>query len=36
MAPAWTSLKASPASVVRAIFDGVDDGEEEIFPDPTS
>jgi NAD(P)-dependent dehydrogenase (short-subunit alcohol dehydrogenase family) len=29
-------LKASPESVALAIFDGVDNGEEEIFPDPTS
>jgi NAD(P)-dependent dehydrogenase (short-subunit alcohol dehydrogenase family) len=28
--------KASPESVARAIFDGVEDGEEEIFPDPLS
>jgi NAD(P)-dependent dehydrogenase (short-subunit alcohol dehydrogenase family) len=28
--------KASPESVARAIFDGVDNGEEEIFPDPLS
>jgi NAD(P)-dependent dehydrogenase (short-subunit alcohol dehydrogenase family) len=28
--------KASPASVARAIFDGVATGEEEIFPDPMS
>jgi NAD(P)-dependent dehydrogenase (short-subunit alcohol dehydrogenase family) len=28
--------KASPESVASAIFDGVDDGEEEIFPDPLS
>ena len=28
--------KASPESVARAIFDAVDNGEEEIFPDPTS
>ncbi|ETK33652.1 SDR family NAD(P)-dependent oxidoreductase [Microbispora sp. ATCC PTA-5024] len=28
--------KAAPASVARAIFDGVDAGEEEIFPDPMS
>jgi NAD(P)-dependent dehydrogenase (short-subunit alcohol dehydrogenase family) len=28
--------KASPESVARAIFDGVEDGEEEIFPDPAS
>jgi NAD(P)-dependent dehydrogenase (short-subunit alcohol dehydrogenase family) len=28
--------KSSPASVARAILDGVDGGEEEIFPDPLS
>jgi NAD(P)-dependent dehydrogenase (short-subunit alcohol dehydrogenase family) len=28
--------KAAPASVARAIFDGVDRGEDEIFPDPLS
>ena len=28
--------KASPESVARAIFDGVDNGEEDIFPDPAS
>jgi len=28
--------KASPESVARAILDGVDKGEEEIFPDPMS
>jgi NAD(P)-dependent dehydrogenase (short-subunit alcohol dehydrogenase family) len=28
--------KASPESVARAIFDGVEKGEEEIFPDSTS
>jgi NAD(P)-dependent dehydrogenase (short-subunit alcohol dehydrogenase family) len=28
--------KASPESVARAIFDAVDDGEEDIFPDPMS
>jgi NAD(P)-dependent dehydrogenase (short-subunit alcohol dehydrogenase family) len=28
--------KASPESVARAIFDGVKQGEEEIFPDPMS
>jgi NAD(P)-dependent dehydrogenase (short-subunit alcohol dehydrogenase family) len=28
--------KASPQSVARAIFDGVENGEEEIFPDPLS
>jgi NAD(P)-dependent dehydrogenase (short-subunit alcohol dehydrogenase family) len=28
--------KASPESVARAIFDGVERGEDEIFPDPIS
>jgi NAD(P)-dependent dehydrogenase (short-subunit alcohol dehydrogenase family) len=28
--------KASPESVARAIFDGVEQGEEDIFPDPMS
>jgi NAD(P)-dependent dehydrogenase (short-subunit alcohol dehydrogenase family) len=28
--------KAAPESVARAIFDGVERGEEEIFPDPMS
>src|SRR5712672_830187 len=28
--------KASAQSVARAIFDGVENGEEDIFPDPTS
>ena len=28
--------KATPASVARSIFDGVDAGEEDIFPDATS
>ena len=28
--------KASPESVARGIFDGVENGEEEIFPDPMS
>jgi NAD(P)-dependent dehydrogenase (short-subunit alcohol dehydrogenase family) len=28
--------KASPESVARAIFDGVEKGQEEIFPDPMS
>jgi NAD(P)-dependent dehydrogenase (short-subunit alcohol dehydrogenase family) len=32
----WAIPKSSPASVARAIFDGVEDGEDEIFPDPTS
>ncbi len=28
--------KSSPESVARAIFDGIDKGEEDIFPDPMS
>lgn len=28
--------KASPESVARAIFDGVEKDEEDIFPDPMS
>ena len=28
--------KTSPESVARAIFDGVENGEEDIFPDPAS
>ena len=28
--------KAAPESVARAIFDGVDNGDEDIFPDPMS
>jgi hypothetical protein len=28
--------KASPESVAQAIFDGVEKGEEDIFPDPAS
>ena len=28
--------KASPEAVARAIFDGVDNGDEDIFPDPAS
>jgi NAD(P)-dependent dehydrogenase (short-subunit alcohol dehydrogenase family) len=28
--------KASPESVARAIFDGIENGEEEVFPDPMS
>jgi short-subunit dehydrogenase len=28
--------KTSPESVARAIFDGVDNGDEDIFPDPMS
>jgi NAD(P)-dependent dehydrogenase (short-subunit alcohol dehydrogenase family) len=32
----WRIPKASPSAVARAIFDGVRDGEDEIFPDPMS
>jgi hypothetical protein len=28
--------KASPEAVARAIFDGLEQGAEEIFPDPMS
>jgi short-subunit dehydrogenase len=28
--------KTSPEAVARAIFDGVDNGDEDIFPDPAS
>jgi NAD(P)-dependent dehydrogenase (short-subunit alcohol dehydrogenase family) len=28
--------KASPESVARAVFDAIDNGEEDIFPDPSS
>jgi short-subunit dehydrogenase len=28
--------KASPESAAQAIFDGLENGEEEIFPDPMS
>jgi hypothetical protein len=28
--------KAAPASVAAAIFDGVENGEDDIFPDPMS
>ncbi len=28
--------KASPDTVARGIFDGVENGQEEIFPDPMS
>jgi hypothetical protein len=31
-----TTQPASAESVARAIFDGVDNGEEDIFPDPAS
>jgi NAD(P)-dependent dehydrogenase (short-subunit alcohol dehydrogenase family) len=36
MSRAFDVPKASPESVARAIFDGVEKGEEEIFPDPMS
>jgi NAD(P)-dependent dehydrogenase (short-subunit alcohol dehydrogenase family) len=36
MAPNIDIPKASPESVARAIFDGVEKGEQEIFPDPLS
>ena len=32
----WDIPKASPESAAHAIFDGVEAGEEEIFPDPLS
>jgi NAD(P)-dependent dehydrogenase (short-subunit alcohol dehydrogenase family) len=32
----WDIPKTSPRSVARAILDGVEAGEEEIFPDPMS
>jgi NAD(P)-dependent dehydrogenase (short-subunit alcohol dehydrogenase family) len=36
MTRAYPIPKASPESVAKAIFDGVDNGEEEIFPDPVA
>jgi NAD(P)-dependent dehydrogenase (short-subunit alcohol dehydrogenase family) len=36
MAPSIDIPKASPESVARAILDGVEMGDEEIFPDPMS
>jgi len=36
MAPKTDIPKASVESVARAIFDGVENGDEEIFPDPLS
>lgn len=36
MSRAFDVPKASPESVARAIFDGVESGEDEIFPDPMS
>jgi hypothetical protein len=32
----WDLPKSSPESVARAIFDGVENGEEDIFPDSMS
>jgi len=32
----YDAPKSSPESVARSIFDGVERGEEDIFPDPTS
>jgi len=32
----WDVPKASPASVAARIFDGLDRGEDEIFPDDVS
>ncbi len=34
MTAGFDTPKASPQSVARAIFDGMDNGEEDIFPDP--
>jgi NAD(P)-dependent dehydrogenase (short-subunit alcohol dehydrogenase family) len=36
MTRGWEIPKASPESVARAIFDGVENGDEEVFPDPLS
>ena len=36
MTRGWDIPKSSPESVARAIFDGVENGEEEVFPDPLS
>ncbi|GAA3000224.1 SDR family oxidoreductase [Streptosporangium longisporum] len=36
MSRAFDAPKASPESVARAVFDGVENEEEDIFPDPTS
>jgi short-subunit dehydrogenase len=36
MSRGFDGPKASPESVARAIFDGVEKGEEDIFPDPMS
>jgi NAD(P)-dependent dehydrogenase (short-subunit alcohol dehydrogenase family) len=36
MTRGYDAPKSSPESVARGIFDGVERGEEDIFPDPTS
>ncbi len=36
MSRGFDAPKASPESVARAVFDGVEKGEEDIFPDPMS
>jgi NAD(P)-dependent dehydrogenase (short-subunit alcohol dehydrogenase family) len=36
MTRGWEIPKASPESVAQAIFDGVENGDEEVFPDPLS
>jgi NAD(P)-dependent dehydrogenase (short-subunit alcohol dehydrogenase family) len=36
MIRSWDIPKTSPADVARAIVDGVENGEDEIFPDPLS
>ena len=36
MSRGYDGTKVSPASAAAGIFDGVEKGEEDIFPDPTS
>jgi NAD(P)-dependent dehydrogenase (short-subunit alcohol dehydrogenase family) len=36
MVRGWDIPKASAESVARAVFDGMENGEEDIFPDPLS
>jgi hypothetical protein len=36
MSRGYDSPKASPESAAAGIFDGLEKGEEDIFPDPTS
>jgi NAD(P)-dependent dehydrogenase (short-subunit alcohol dehydrogenase family) len=36
MTRGWDIPKSSPESVARAIFDGVENGEEDVLPDPMS